>query len=92
MLSLVHRHLRHAGIALRIAAVAAPPPVTVPTINELLTESDVFGRLRPDQQKLLAAHFALLLRISMTAAAGGQVPEALYLLASGTPWRSRLGC
>jgi len=85
MLAQMHRHLRHAGIALGVPGVAAPPPVSVPTINELLGESDAFGGLAPDEQKRLAGQFvACSLQRGETLLQRGNEPEALFLLASGT--------
>ena len=85
MLAQVHRHLRHAGIALGIAGVATPPPATVPTVAELLAESDVFGALAPEEQKLLAERFVAAPREhGETLLREGDVPEAVFLLAAGT--------
>jgi CRP-like cAMP-binding protein len=85
LLSKVHRHLRHAGIALGIAGVAAPPPVAVPTIDELLAHSDLFGALTPDERKVLAARFVpASRRRGETLLRMGEVPEAVYLLTGGT--------
>jgi small-conductance mechanosensitive channel/CRP-like cAMP-binding protein len=85
LLSKVHRHLRHAGIALGIAGVAAPPLVAVPTIDQLLAQSDLFGALTPDEQKVLAARFVPALhRRGETLLRMGEVPDAVYLLTSGT--------
>lgn len=55
MLLRVHRHLRHAGIALGIPNMATPPPVALLTLAELLAEPDVFGALTRDKQDLLSA-------------------------------------
>src|SRR5262249_30438321 len=85
MLSQVHRHLRHAGIALGIPGVAVPPPVSVPTINDLLRESDAFGELGPDERELLAVRFAACsLERGEALLQQGHEPEALFLLVSGT--------
>jgi small-conductance mechanosensitive channel/CRP-like cAMP-binding protein len=85
MLSQIHRHLRHAGIALGIPGVASPPPVSVPTISELLKQSDVFGELAPDEQELLVGRFtACSLECGETLLQQGKEPEALFLMASGT--------
>jgi small-conductance mechanosensitive channel/CRP-like cAMP-binding protein len=85
MLSQVHRHLRHAGIALGIAGVATPPPVAVPTLTELLAQSNLFGALTSDEQKALEAYFVpASRRRGETLLRKGEVPEAVFLLTSGT--------
>jgi CRP-like cAMP-binding protein len=85
MLSKVHRHLRHAGIALGIAGVATPPPVVAPTLAELLAQSDMFGALTSDEQSALAAQFVATTRKGgETLLCKGEVPEAVFLLTSGT--------
>ena len=85
MLSRVHRHLRHAGIALGVAGVAQPKPVAPPTITELLASSDAFGGLKPDEQDLLAGQFVACARhCGETLLVEGEEPQALFLLAAGT--------
>jgi len=85
MLSRVHRHLRHAGIALGIPGIATPPPVALPTIADLMAGSDVFGALTREEQDVLAAHF-----VPSSCSSGetllreGAVPEAMFLLSAGT--------
>jgi small-conductance mechanosensitive channel/CRP-like cAMP-binding protein len=85
MLSKMHRHLRHAGIALGIAGVATPPPVAAPSLAELLEQSDMFGALTSEEQKVLEAQFVATSRKSgETLLRKGEVPEAVFLLISGT--------
>ena len=85
MLTLAHRHLRHAGIALAVAETAVLPPSRVPTIAELIAESDVFGSLAPDEQALLAGHFvAVAWDAGETLVRQGDMPESLFLVAAGT--------
>jgi small-conductance mechanosensitive channel/CRP-like cAMP-binding protein len=85
ILSKVHRHLRHAGIALGIAGVGTPPPVAVPTLTELLAESDLFGALTAEEQKVLEAQFVpASRRHGETLLCKGEVPDAVFLLTSGT--------
>jgi small-conductance mechanosensitive channel/CRP-like cAMP-binding protein len=85
LLSLAHRHLRHAGIALGIAGVATPPPVAVPTIAELMAESDLFGALTPDERATIAPRFvASSSKRGETLLREGDVPDSVYLLRSGT--------
>jgi len=88
----IHRHLRHAGIALAVTGLAQTPPVKVPMIGDLLEQSEVFGILGADEREALAAHF-----VKMSFEAGdllvkeGDPPSALYLLASGTVEIDHLG-
>jgi small-conductance mechanosensitive channel/CRP-like cAMP-binding protein len=85
MLSLVHRHLRHAGISLGISGIAPPPSASVPTIAELMVESDLFGPLAPDERALFREHFcAVALEAGETLTREGELPEALFLIAAGT--------
>lgn len=85
MLTLVHRHLRHGGIALGISGVAQPPSVSVPTITGLMAESDLFGPLAPEERALLAEHFVAVVRErGETLMREGEVPETMFLLAAGT--------
>jgi small-conductance mechanosensitive channel/CRP-like cAMP-binding protein len=82
---LVHRHLRHAGIALAVTGMAAPPPVAEPGIAALLAQSDMFSVIDPESRDLLAAHFTTMkLREGATLLAKGEPPQALYVIASGT--------
>ncbi len=85
MLTQIHRHLRHAGISLGVSGVAVPPSASVPTLIELMAESDLFGSLDPDQRELLADHFvAISLERGETLIREGEMPDALFLLAAGT--------
>ena len=85
ILAKVHRYLRYGGVALGIPGVAAPPTVSVPTMAELLRQSDLFGGLAPDEQELFAGRFtACSCEVGDMLLEEGQEPEALFLLASGT--------
>ena len=85
MLLLVHRHLRHAGISLGASGITPPPPVSAPTIAELIAGSDGFGQLAPDEQALLAENFvAVTLDRDETLIREGEMFEAIFLLAAGT--------
>jgi small-conductance mechanosensitive channel/CRP-like cAMP-binding protein len=85
MLSKVHRHLRHAGISLGVSGIAPLPSASVPTIAELMAESDLFGPLASDERALLGEHFVVVAREpGDTLIRDGQMPEALFLLAAGT--------
>lgn len=85
MLSQVHRHLRHAGIALGISGIAPLPSAPAPTITELIAESDLFGPLTPHERTLLAEHFVTVVRApGEMLICEGEIPEAIFLLAAGT--------
>jgi small-conductance mechanosensitive channel/CRP-like cAMP-binding protein len=85
VLSLVYRHLRHAGIALGVSGIAPPPSASTPTVAELMAESDLFGPLTPEDRASLAEHFVAITRESgETLLHEGEVPERLFLLAAGT--------
>ena len=81
----IHRHLRHAGIALAVAGRPRTIPVKVPMIRDLLEQSDIFGILAPEEREALAEHF-----VPVSFEAGdvlikeGELPSVVYLLASGT--------
>jgi CRP-like cAMP-binding protein len=85
MLSKVHRHLRHAGISLSVSGIAPLPSASVPTIAEVMAESDLFGPLAPDERALLGEHFVVVDREpGETLIREGEMPEALFLLTAGT--------
>ncbi len=88
----IHRHLRHGGIALAVAGLAAPPPVPIPTPVELMRQSDLFGVIEPAERDLLAEYFTpQWLQAGATLIREGEMPEALFLLASGTAEITREG-
>jgi CRP-like cAMP-binding protein len=85
MLGRVHRHLRHAGIALAIGGIAPGAPMRPPGLAELMAESDVFGQLPANDRTQLAGHLvAITLQRGDTLIREGEMPDALYLLAGGT--------
>jgi small-conductance mechanosensitive channel/CRP-like cAMP-binding protein len=85
MLSQVHRHLRHAGISLGISGVAPLPSASVPTLRQLIAESELFGPFAAEEQALLGEHFvAVTHEPGETLIREGEIPEALFLLATGT--------
>jgi small-conductance mechanosensitive channel/CRP-like cAMP-binding protein len=85
VLAHIHRHLRYAGIGFGVGGVARLPSASVPTIADLLTESDVFGALAPEERGLIAEHL-----VSVAWERGemlireGEMPEAMFLLSGGT--------
>ncbi len=92
LFSQIHRHLRHAGIALAVTGIAAPPPVPIPTPAELMRRSDLFGVIEPAERDLLAEYFTpQWLQRGATLIREGDMPEALFLLASGTAEITRDG-
>ncbi len=92
LFSEIHRHLRHAGIALGVPTLAVPPPVAVPDIGRLLAQSELFGVLEADERAALAARFTeLTLQPGETLIREKEMPQALYLIASGAVEISRAG-
>lgn len=80
----IHRHLRHAGIAIAVAGLATLPPVPVPTPIDLLEQSELFGDIQADQRNLLAGHFVpVWLQPGDTLIREGAEPDALFVIASG---------
>lgn len=81
----IHRHLRHAGIALSVTGVAAPPAVPIPTPAQLMERSDLFGVMAQAERDLLADRFQpQWLQPGDTLIREGETPDALFLIASGT--------
>jgi hypothetical protein len=90
MLAHIHRHLRYAGIGLGAGGVAPLPLATVPTLADVITESDAFGALSPEERGLLAEHFVAVTREGgETLIHEGEMPEAMFLLTGGTVEVSR---
>jgi small-conductance mechanosensitive channel len=88
----IHRHLRHAGVALAVAGTATPPAVTVPTLKQLLEQSDLFSVVNAPERDFLAEHFAShWLQTDDTLIREGDMPQALFLVASGTVEITRNG-
>ncbi|HUN42493.1 MAG TPA: mechanosensitive ion channel family protein [Acetobacteraceae bacterium] len=85
MLAQIHRHLLHAGIGFGVGGVAPLPSPSVPTIQDLLAESDMFGALAPEERGVFAEHFvAVRLEKGETLIREGEMPEAVFLLSGGT--------
>jgi CRP-like cAMP-binding protein len=83
LLGQIHWHLRHAGIALAVAA-GATPPVPVPTLGQLLAESDLFGVVPATEREMLIPYFKLTrLTRGQTLIREGDDPQALFLIAFG---------
>jgi small-conductance mechanosensitive channel/CRP-like cAMP-binding protein len=85
MLAQIHRHLLHAGIGFGVGGVAPLPSPSVPTLDDLLAESDMFGALAPEERGLFAEHFVPVRREKgETLIREGEMPEAVFLLSGGT--------
>jgi small-conductance mechanosensitive channel/CRP-like cAMP-binding protein len=81
----VHRHLRHAGIALAIANMAAPPKIEAPSLLQLLEQSELFSVLDAPERQMLAEHFTLqVLEEKGLLIREGETPDSLFIVASGT--------
>ena len=81
----VQRHLRHAAIPLAVSGHVALPPLTIPTPAELLERSDLFGLIAAPDRDVLATYLASIrLKPGETLIRQGDVPDALFIIASGT--------
>jgi small-conductance mechanosensitive channel len=84
MLEQIHRHLRHAGIALAVAGVVQHGAVTIPTPSEILAQSDLFGMLQAEERNLLAEHFEeVWLQPGQALFLEGALPKFLFLIGTG---------
>jgi small-conductance mechanosensitive channel/CRP-like cAMP-binding protein len=82
---LIHRHLRHAGIGLGAPGIKPLPAVPLPTLADLMAESDLLGQLAPDERGLFAEHFACVhYDAGEVLVQQGEVPGAIFLIAAGT--------
>jgi small-conductance mechanosensitive channel/CRP-like cAMP-binding protein len=88
----LYSHLRHAGIALAVAGIPMPPAVGVPTLAQLLEQSDLFSVIDPADRTILAEYFTPhWLQPGDTLLREGHMPESLFLAASGTADVTRSG-
>ena len=84
LLTAVHHHLRHAGIALAVDAAAMPAAASVPTLEDLLASSDLFGAVAAAERAALAPHFTpVQWRTGETLIREGDRAEALFVIATG---------
>jgi CRP-like cAMP-binding protein len=82
---LIHRHLRHAGIGLGAPGIEPLPAAPVPTLDDLMAESDLLGQLAPDERGVFAEHFeAANYQTGEILVQQNELPEAIFLIASGT--------
>ena len=80
----IQRHLRHAGIPLAVKGQATVPLVPVPTVAELLEQSELFCVLTPEDRSLIAEHLTeTWLETGETLIHVGDTPQALFVIASG---------
>ena len=87
-----HRHLRYAGIALAVAGLATVAQVSVPTPQQILADSDLFGVMEATGRNLLAEHFGeRWLEPGDHLIGEGAAPESLFVVASGTACVTKAG-
>ena len=92
VLGQIHRHLRHAGIALAVAGVANPGLVRIPMPVDMLEQSDLFGMLNAAERQALALRFEeVRMEPSEALFHEGDMPEYLFLVASGVVEITRTG-
>ena len=85
LLGQVHRHLRHAGIALAVPGLAVPPTLPASSLSALLEGSDLFGVIDADDRERLASYFSpYRLQPNETLIRQGDTPEAMFLIDSGS--------
>ena len=85
LLDQVHRHLRHAGIALAVPGLAVLPALSPPDLGALLEGSDLFGVIDAEDREHLASFFSpRWLQPNETLIRQGDTPDAMFLIASGS--------
>jgi small-conductance mechanosensitive channel len=84
ILSEIHRHLRHAGIALAVPGTSIRASAAAPTVVDILQQSDLFGSLQPEERNMLAKHFEEVeLSEGEALFHEGDIPKFLFLVAEG---------
>jgi small-conductance mechanosensitive channel/CRP-like cAMP-binding protein len=92
VLAQLHRHLRHAGIALAVGGVASPGVTVALTAADMLAESDLFGTLDEAGRQSLAARFEpVRLEPGEVLFHEGDTPTYIFLIASGVVEITRKG-
>ena len=82
---LIHRHLRYAGIGLAAPGIDPLPAALVPNLSDLMADSDLLGKLAPDERGLFAEHFAAVhYDTDEVLIKQGDTPDAVLLIATGT--------
>ena len=80
----IHRHLRHAGIALAVGGMASPGALPVLRPIDMLERSDLFGTLDAEARQSLAARFEdAWLEPGEALFHEGDTPHYLFLIGSG---------
>ncbi|WP_428491244.1 mechanosensitive ion channel family protein [Rhodopila sp.] len=83
--ALMHRHLRHSGIGLGVPRVKPLPAAPMPTLANLIAESDLLGPLAADERGLFAEHFeAVHYETGEVLVRQNELPGAIFLIARGT--------
>jgi hypothetical protein len=84
LLSHVHRHLFHAGIALAVAGTPHPPTILPATVSTMIDRSDLFGTLPDAEREQFAKRFvAVSFDKGETLILEGSGPTSVFLIASG---------
>jgi small-conductance mechanosensitive channel/CRP-like cAMP-binding protein len=87
----ISRHLRYAGILLGVAGIVVPSRVQLPAREQLLEWSDLFGPMAAPERDQLASHFSpQWLKPGDVFIREGEMPGALFLIASGTAEITRI--
>ena len=85
LLTQLHRHLRHAGIALAVTGLATPAVVKPPTLSQLLAQSDLFGVVAETEREQLIPYFELkFMAPGDILIRQGDIADAMFLIMSGT--------
>ena len=92
VLAQIHRHLRHAGIALAVGGMASPGLMKVPMPADMLEQSDLFGMLDAEERQALGSRFEeVRLEPGEALFHEGDTPKYLFLVASGVVEITKLG-
>jgi small-conductance mechanosensitive channel len=84
VLAQIHRHLRHAGIALAVAGSASPGILRIPTPLDMIEQSDLLGMLDAEGRRSLASRFEeASVEPGEALFHEGDTPQYLFLMASG---------
>jgi small-conductance mechanosensitive channel/CRP-like cAMP-binding protein len=84
LLGQVQSHVRHAGISFAVPGRANVPRTKVPTPADMLSESDWFGVLAPEDRDLLAGQLTeVFVAADKSLIRQGDDPLALFIIASG---------
>ncbi len=84
LLSQVHRHLSHAGIALAVAGTPHPPAVLPATVATMVDRSDLFGMLPDAEREQFAKRFVVVsFEKGEALIREGAAPTSFFLIASG---------